>query len=460
MALWEMLRSCEDADTAPANFLGERRNRSAHERRMYGMSDNMPSESETMAVTNKAHPGSRPEEIDEARRALVFSDPAGSGPDLYPRMFNLSPRFIYTSILRACDPAPPEYVTVPMVSPAFDDGDALRLELAVARWNSTWEAAQFRRRIFGETDLPPQIFRIADKGDVNVIFVPRTTSRYYEYAPLFHLLPARTAHRFGLPQLAAGQWPFAIRTVDFDEYLPADFSSRLSRAWASVVWRHLFPVSPLRGFSRDDPIRLLAHNLDFWLPPVTEVMEGVLRTFPLTEDDLDAKPVRLEDGSILPGAVMASPRTDGDIWAGEVQASEIITDVVQRADASGRLRAIIDAVRSNRLHDDFSDLWSREKEDFERRLYRKRSRVSVKFVELSDTIPVQGPETEVIGSIVHADFLALLNAKDREIVVLLTSGFTSLTEVALELGYANHSAVSKRLQRIRRQAEAFFNEVD
>nr|WP_257908673.1 hypothetical protein [Janibacter limosus] len=43
------------------------------------------------------------------------------------------------------------------------------------------------------------------------------------------------------------------------------------------------------------------------------------------------------------------------------------------------------------------------------------------------------------------------------IVVLLNSGFTSKTEIADILGYANHSAVSKRLAKIRVAAERFFD---
>ncbi len=101
--------------------------------------------------------------------------------------------------------------------------------------------------------------------------------------------------------------------------------------------------------------------------------------------------------------------------------------------------------------------WSFEREDFERKLHRKRNKIQVRFVELTDNIPVQGPETEVLGTLVTSDFMALLNERDREVVVLLSSGFTKLTEIAEVLGYANHSAVSKRLTRIRKQAQAFFD---
>ena len=78
-------------------------------------------------------------------------------------------------------------------------------------------------------------------------------------------------------------------------------------------------------------------------------------------------------------------------------------------------------------------------------------------MELTDTIPVQGPETEVEGSLVVGDFLALLDERERQIVVLLRSGYTKLGEVASVLGYKNHSPVSKRLDRIRRKAEKHFS---
>jgi hypothetical protein len=43
-------------------------------------------------------------------------------------------------------------------------------------------------------------------------------------------------------------------------------------------------------------------------------------------------------------------------------------------------------------------------------------------------------------------------------VILLNSGVTSRTEIAQVLGYANHSAVSKRLDRIRQQVIDFFGQ--
>jgi hypothetical protein len=329
--------------------------------------------------------------------------------------------------------------------------------LAIAKWNMPWEAAQFRRRFFAEDEFPPELREVADRGDVNVVFVPRTAVRYYEYAPLFHLLSRAQAERHGLRPMRLVIWPYTSPIGKVDQHLPADFEKRLSRAWASAVWRHLVPGSPLRGFSTSDPIKLLAHNLDFWLPPVTAAMEELLRGRPVI-GEIEESSAPLDDGTILGGAVMAGPRAGGELWRGEAEAAEVVRRTVEAADSDGRLRGILDAVRTHRVEDDFSEHWSYAREDFERKLYRKRAKISVRFVELTDTIPVQGPETEVEGNLVLGDFLALLDERERQVVILLRSGYTKVGEVATILGYKNHRPVSKRLARIRRKATEYFGE--
>jgi len=242
-----------------------------------------------------------------------------------------------------------------------------------------------------------------------------------------------------------------------DDFLPSDFQQRLTRAWAWSVWPHLVSGSKMKAFSGHDPIRLLAHNLDFWVPAVTTTIQDRLRDFAEVDKGKTPGPVILEDGTVLPGAVAGNPRMGRPIWFGENDARDALTETVEAADHTGRLRGILDAVRSNRVEDDFSSHWSFAREDFERKLHGKRRKIGVRFVELSDTLPVQGPESEVLGNMVTNNFLALLDVRNRQIVVLLNSGVTQ-TEIASILGYANHSAVSKRLTQIRKAAEQFFNE--
>ena len=412
-----------------------------------------------MTDTKMAERSARPEDEDDEAywrsQTILDASENDAQPDWYPSLSNVSTGMMYKAVLRAHDPAPAEYVTIPIATAGRTAQDR-DLDLAVAKWNMQWEAAQYRRLMFDEEELPSPVRELAERGEFNVMFVPRTRSRYFEHAPLFHLLPKAVLERHGLPLIRRGLWPFTMDTAGPDRYLPEDFDARLARAWASTVWGHLFRKSPLNRFSDSDPIRLLAHNLDFWLPAVTEVVQDALRGFGETDHGITAHPVRFTDGTFFDGGVRANPRMGGLLWCGEEEAEQMVKQTIETADTHGRLREILDAVRSNRVEEDFSNRWSYAREDFERKLYHKRLKVKVRFVELTDTVPVQGPETEVLGNIVTGEFFALLDKRDRQVVVLLSSGVTKLTEIADMMGYANHSAVSKRLERIRRQAAEFF----
>lgn len=80
---------------------------------------------------------------------------------------------------------------------------------AVARWNALWESAQFRRRFFHDgTDsdnrLPADPARIVEIGDRNIVFIPRTETRDYDYAPPSTCSPARLSTDSGCQCCAAG----------------------------------------------------------------------------------------------------------------------------------------------------------------------------------------------------------------------------------------------------------------
>ncbi|MEU5157382.1 sigma-70 family RNA polymerase sigma factor [Glycomyces sp. NPDC021274] len=370
-------------------------------------------------------------------------------PEEFPALRSVSIGFMYRMTARALHPEAPEYVVLPMES------STAQFQFEVGKWNMLWEAAQFRGRFFARDELPEAVAKVQDLGDVNAIFVPHTRSRYSEYAPLFHLLPKAVLQRAGLPLLHQGVWPIAPYMSDVDRYLPVDFERRLASAWAWTVWPHLVSGSRLSAFTGNDPIKLLAHNLDFWVPPVTPSILEALSEHPESDPTVGVKPVFLDDGTVLEDAVAVSPRVGGSVWLGEEEAKLMVAATVQAADKTGRLRSIIDAVRSNRVEDDFSAKWSYAREDFERKLYHKRSRVQVRFVELTDTVPVQGPGSDLSGHVVTSDFLALLDEKQRQVIVMLSSGFRQ-HEIAELLGYANHSPISKRLEQIRELAARYF----
>ncbi|OZD18146.1 sigma-70 family RNA polymerase sigma factor [Rhodococcus sp. 06-156-3C] len=406
----------------------------------------------TVDQTTADEPEPTASEIRQWQREGLFVSPEDATADQYPRMTNMSAGFMFDAVIRPHTPDPADYVAIRM------NHRSLEMAGAVGRWNMAWESAQFRRRHFdSENELPGKLGQLADLGDRNIIVVPRTSSRYFEYAPLIHLLPKTTLERFGLPLVRAGQWPFLADWANADRHLPAGFADQLSKAWAWQVWPLLNSGSGLSAFSRNEPLRLLAHNLDFWLPAVTSTIEQLLGDFPEVDKGVEPQPAVLQDGSILE-ATVCNPRMGGDLWRGEEDAADILQMAVEEADSAGRLRGILDAVKSNRVEDDFSDRWSFAREDFERKLRNKRVKVKVRFVEMTDTIPIQGPDTDVYGRLVTSDFMALLDPKERQIVFLLNSGWTRQQDIASVLGYSNHSAISKRLNKIRKIAEVYFTD--
>jgi hypothetical protein len=74
---------------------------------------------------------------------------------------------------------------------------------------------------------------------------------------------------------------------------------------------------------------------------------------------------------------------------------------------------------------------------------------------MPDTVPVYSEDTEVHEHLLWGDFMALLDARERRVVVCLRRGAAGAVDIAKELGYANHSPVSKALARIRRKAVEF-----
>lgn len=79
----------------------------------------------------------------------------------------------------------------------------------------------------------------------------------------------------------------------------------------------------------------------------------------------------------------------------------------------------------------------------------------VSFVELDQTPAVFAPDAEVDieRRLLWQNLFAVLNHKERHVIVCLRNGATTKTEIAQELGYANHSPISKALASIRLKAQ-------
>ena len=393
--------------------------------------------------------------------------------DVYPELYNLSSRFLYRFLPRPVEQKQPEFLYVP------DIRKSSKLTLLISKWNIAWEAGQLRKDMFvnDETlhtfdDMPMlerhNFFKVVSAlkhlNSQNVYLLPDTKNRYEAYVSLYSLLPAKTLQKFGLPLLKRPIWPASGIWYAKDLSLPNDFRVRLEQAFASYIWPFINSGSPLCAFSKDEQTKLLAHNLDFWLPHITSVVEDRLRSYNFVEFESQKE---IEDlnkiqqiMNIEEGVIIDRCRQGGHIWCGEDEAYEATQELIAKADKHGKLHSIIDAIRSNRVEEDFSNRWSYAREDFERKLYKKRQKIKVKFVELDyseveDSYGVVGPDSDISETLLWNGFFSLLDVKEKQIVVCLRKGVTNLTEIATEMGYANHSPISKALTRIRQKASKY-----
>jgi hypothetical protein len=360
--------------------------------------------------------------------------------------------------------SPPEFVYIPLFhKEKIRDDYFTKASLTITQWNALWESGQLRPDLCPQVlqrDFPHKLNWLKKYKGTNLYLIPDAGKvKYDAYIPLYHLIPHRTLIKHNLPAFKRGLWPPWTVNWALDQFIGPDFGNGLSRAFACHIWPLIDSGSRINAFSRDYPLTVLAHNLNFWLPYVVQAIEKRLKRFPFIGFANDRQRDELESlkRKMSSNVRVGRPRRGGPIWIGEQEAWEVTKEVIEIADRQGKLRAIIDAIRSNHIEDDFSGIWSYAKEDFERKIFHKRSKIKITFVELKDTIPVHGSTSEVHENLLWEDFLALLNAKERHITICLRNGVTKVGDIAKTLGYANHSPVSKALSRIRMKAKAYLN---
>lgn len=403
---------------------------------------------------------------DERKKRLAqlsepFAPPEQQTDEFYPNCYNISAGMMFWRFLpRLEEPPPPaEYVHIPLPkSGGMADEATCYLVNFVGRWNTAWEAGPLRTQIFEEEEVPQTMRWLECHPDTDFrLVLDGSRNPHIAYEPIYHLLTLDTLRACGLPALKKGFWPqfgfpWQQRTRN---HLPRDLATRMQRGLSAQIWPFL-TGGPRSAFSCKEPLVLLSNSLDFWLPYLDKVAQKRLSEFERVAHDrdsigaLDEVPVDMRDSVVR-------PRKGGDVWFGRDDALDATREMVDEADRQGRLRGLIDAVRAHRVEDDFSPRWSFLKEDFERRLYHKRTKVKVTFVELDDTIPSHGPDAEADGNLLWQDLFTLCDPKERQVLVCLRSGTTRATEIASELGYANHSPVSKALAKIRRRVAKLFD---
>jgi hypothetical protein len=398
-------------------------------------------------------------EIYESAIQTCYPDEDDREPESYPELINFSSVMFYRFLPHPKIVLPPEFVYYKLKKHQLSQDNDAHRHLTPIEWNLIWESAQLRFEVLGGR-LHEDFKWIEELRGHNVYFLPISSfHRYDAYAPLFHLLPINILSKWGLPALKRGLWPMTMPELLIDHVIPRDFDSRLSNAFAEYIWPLIDSRSRMSAYSKTEPIRLLAHNLDFWLPYIYQVAENRISSLGHVpcDDEEQSNLIVDANGKVPSDWVVNRPIHGGEVWIGERDAWAAAQEMVELADREGKLRSLIDAIRSNRVEDDFSECWSFVKEDFERKIHKKRNKISVKFVELNDTVPVHGPESEILEDLLWEDFMALLDAKERKIVVCLRNGPTKMAKISERLGYANHSPVSKALARIRGKAKEYFD---
>jgi len=381
-------------------------------------------------------------------------------PSNYPELSHIPSSLVWKFIPVPIDAKQPEYVHVPLGDvKKYYNNKQTRILVVMQQWNSLWEAGHLRYDFFKD-ELPAELKFLEFYKDSNLYLLPDSrTNKFDAYSPLFFLLPQKILHKFSLPILKKGIWPFWTANHLLGPFITNDFEQKLSNAFAYYIWPFLNPRSKLKAFSNRDPLVILSHNLNFWLPYTIRVIEDRIRSFGRVpcEDNQQMKKLKMLRKRVPAYFNAERPSFGGPIWLGEEESKEATEEIVNIADKEGKLRTIIDAVLSSRVEDDFSSVWSYEKEDFERKLYKKRSKIRVSFVELDDTVPVHGPSSEIHEDLLWEDFFSVLDYKEQKITICLRNGFTKVGDIAKRLGYANHSPISKVLKRVRNKAIKYFD---
>ena len=245
--------------------------------------------------------------------------------------------------------------------------------------------------------------------------------------------------------------------------LPADYAVRARAAFANYIWTRLCPLARLSegAFSARSPLRLLAGDTPYWAHRLYRLALARRDEFfePTTHEDESWKPLDELRSKILADVPederhlfeVKRPLMGGDVWD-EFDADER-EEVIQCAiDGDGVLESlepVVELLHRHRTHDDFSAIHSWIKEDFERSFYSKRAKLKVDLVETIDDAPAYTLEpNEPYECVLFRDVIAVLDQKERRLVVALRSGKNAST-IAREAGLRGHASVSRRIAALK-----------
>jgi len=240
-------------------------------------------------------------------------------PKAYPEFSHISAGFFYDILPNPKLLEKPEFVYIP--KSILTGKRNHKIEFIISMWNLAWEAGQHRHIV---KTFPKELKWLNAYRGQNIYLVPNYSFHKYDaYSPLFHLLKKDTLKRFGLPLIKKGHWPIMMPDRWLDRMLPKDFIERLACSIAYQLWPFIHSGSKISAFSKSDPIKILAHNLDFWAANIYMLIQKrVLSYKPGNLSERQIKKVKGVENLLPADVIISPPRGGGFLWWGETEATE------------------------------------------------------------------------------------------------------------------------------------------
>jgi hypothetical protein len=267
----------------------------------------------------------------------------------------------------------------------------------------------------------------------------RLALKPFVYLPLFYMIPDEIAQKRKLDSFPRDPYYAATTPEWIEMYNSKWFQVMLMDTWGWMMWQSLGIRGGVDNYSTNDPFVRTVFTLPMWAWLLAE--QGI------NTDMLAGLPM----GAEIPLMSMELSAHNCGGFAEYFWNHPIL-----------KMREVYKIVKKHRDHRDYSGMPSHVKIDFQRSYYHTRAETKVIPDTDKDGEPIYAPHypnefAEVETRLWFDGFLSRFNEKDREIARLTEEGYTQ-KEVAIKLGYANHSAVSKRIKFMYREFQKFRQE--
>lgn len=262
-----------------------------------------------------------------------------------------------------------------------------------------------------------------------------------KFLPVFYLFPQELLNSTEFRNFPRN--PYTIRNDPkwMKLYRSGKFIETMADGTANMVWRHFGIKAAMESFSGYHP---------FW------VLARMTATWALVAEKFGYNTYSMG---------MASKTFEYPVRTWE-NANDRFRQFVERAFQLWPLADWLDAVKQMPCHEDYEPSRPRSKAriDFHRKWYHSRSITKVAYIGQIEKweeleAPCIMPGILADFQIDYKDFKQTLSETDQNILEWLLRGYTQ-AEIANALGFANHSPVCKRLQRIKKKYREYMAATD